>query len=101
MIFLKKHKEILNFIICYQKEKGLSPTVREICDAVALSSSASVHRHLDTLETQGFIERIRGSARAISVISETSQSEVEVLKKHKDVPSVILWQGKRYVYDPR
>ncbi|MBU7320305.1 LexA family protein [Paenibacillus oleatilyticus] len=95
-----KHQAIIDFIARHYKEKGFSPTVREIAYAVGLRSTSNVHRYLDILEARGLVERIYGSARAIKLIGEASLSEVEVLKKHKEVPSVILWQGRRYVYDP-
>ena len=52
-----KQKEILDFIKSEILNKGYPPAVREICEAVNLKSTSSVHSHLETLEKNGFIRR--------------------------------------------
>jgi repressor LexA len=51
-----------------QESKGYPPTVREICRAVGLNSSSTVHSHLKALERKGYIKRSRGKPRAIKVL---------------------------------
>ena len=48
-----KQKEILEFIKSEILKKGYPPAVREICEAVSLKSTSSVHSHLETLEKNG------------------------------------------------
>ena len=54
-----KQQQILEFIKRRILDKGYPPAVREICEAVNLRSTSSVHSHLETLERKGYIERIR------------------------------------------
>ena len=62
--------EILEYIKTVLKDKGYTPTVREICDAVHLSSTSTVHFHLKALEKKGYIRRDPLKSRAIEVINE-------------------------------
>ena len=52
-----KQKEILEYIKDEILKRGYPPAVREICDAVNLKSTSSVHSHLETLEKNGYIRR--------------------------------------------
>ena len=54
-----KQQEILEYIKETILKKGYPPSVREICEAVSLKSTSSVHSHLETLEKNGYIRRIR------------------------------------------
>lgn len=76
-----KKNEILEFVHSYQLENGLSPSVREICSAVGLSSPSSVHQHLKTLEQQGFIEKNDFKSRSIKLNYQKSQLEVPIIGK--------------------
>ena len=51
-----KQRMILEYIKKQILEKGYPPSVREICQAVSLRSTSSVHAHLDTLEKNGYME---------------------------------------------
>ena len=50
-----KQKEILEYIKSQILERGFPPAVRDICEAVHLKSTSSVHSHLETLEKNGYI----------------------------------------------
>ena len=65
-----KQREILEFIKQEILNKGYPPTVRDICEAVHLKSTSSVHSHLETLEKNGFIRRDPTKPRAIEIIDE-------------------------------
>ena len=52
-----KQQEILDYIKDNILQKGYPPSVREICEAVRLKSTSSVHSHLETLEKNGYIRR--------------------------------------------
>lgn len=66
-----KQSEILEYIKNQILEKGYPPAVREICKAVNLKSTSSVHSHLETLEKNGYIRRDPTKPRAIEIIDDT------------------------------
>ncbi len=67
----KKQREILDYISQYIQQNGTSPTLKEIADAMNLSSLATVHEHLQALEKKGMIRRFDGAVRGIEVVDET------------------------------
>ncbi|MCD7981135.1 MAG: transcriptional repressor LexA [Clostridiales bacterium] len=69
----KKQSEILEFIKSQILQKGYPPAVREICEAVHLKSTSSVHSHLETLEKNGYIRRDPTKPRAIEIIDNSFQ----------------------------
>ncbi len=62
-----KRREILEFIGDQLRERGYPPSVREIGEAVGLTSSSTVHAHLATLQRQGYIRRDPTKPRAIEI----------------------------------
>lgn len=66
----KKQSEILEYMKQEILEKGYPPTVREICAAVGLKSTSSVHSHLETLEKNGYIRRDPTKPRAIEIVND-------------------------------
>ena len=66
----KKQQEILDFMKNEILNKGFPPSVREICDAVHLRSTSSVHAHLETLEKNGYIRRDPTKPRAIEILDD-------------------------------
>ena len=68
-----KQREILEYIKSEILSRGYPPAVREICDAVNLKSTSSVHSHLETLEKNGFIRRDPTKPRAIEICDENFQ----------------------------
>ncbi len=67
----KKQEEILEYIKSQILERGFPPAVREICEAVHLKSTSSVHSHLETLEKNGYIHRDPTKPRAIEILDDT------------------------------
>lgn len=65
-----KQREILEFMKQEILNKGYPPTVRDICEAVKLKSTSSVHSHLETLEKNGYIRRDPTKPRAIEIIDD-------------------------------
>ena len=65
-----KQKEILEYIKQEILNKGYPPAVREICEAVDLKSTSSVHSHLETLEKNGYIRRDPTKPRAIEIMDD-------------------------------
>ena len=66
-----KQKEILEYIKQEILNKGYPPAVREICEAVNLKSTSSVHSHLETLEKNGYIHRDPTKPRAIEILDDS------------------------------
>ena len=65
-----KQEEILEYIKQTILKKGYPPAVREICEAVNLKSTSSVHSHLETLEKNGYIRRDPTKPRTIEIIDD-------------------------------
>ena len=68
-----KQEQILNCIKQSLKDKGYPPSVRELCVAVGLSSTSTVHSHLNSLEKKGYIRRDPSKPRTIEVLDEETQ----------------------------
>ena len=63
-----KQRQILEYMKAEVREKGYPPSVREICDAVGLKSTSTVHGHLSRLEKKGLIRRDPTKPRAIEIL---------------------------------
>lgn len=68
-----KQQQILEYIKDEILKKGYPPAVREICEAVNLKSTSSVHSHLETLEKNGYIRRDPTKPRAIEIVDDSFQ----------------------------
>lgn len=68
-----KQQEILDYIKDEILKRGYPPAVREICEAVHLRSTSSVHSHLETLEKNGYIRRDPTKPRAIEICDDNFQ----------------------------
>lgn len=68
-----KQNEILEYIKEEILQRGYPPSVREICEAVHLKSTSSVHSHLETLEKNGYIRRDPTKPRAIEICDDSFQ----------------------------
>lgn len=69
-----RQREILNFICEEIQKKGYPPSVREIGEAVGLSSSSTVHAHLEKLQELGYIRRDPTKPRTIEVLRPTTEN---------------------------
>lgn len=67
----KRQRQIVDYLAQYIQRNGFSPTLREIADALGVSSLATVHEHLQALERKHIIRRHEGSARGIELIDRT------------------------------
>jgi repressor LexA len=83
-----KRLEILDFIDRTQRERGYPPSVREICEAVGLTSTSTVHAHLSTLQKQGFLRRDPTKPRAIEVRYDPSSGAAVDRRPVHHVPLV-------------
>ncbi len=66
----EKQRQILEFVVDFMEDKGVTPTMREIASRFGFSAPASVRRHLEALEKKGYIRRHEGRARGIEPIRE-------------------------------
>lgn len=87
-----KDYEILDFIEKQLELKGFPPSVREICEAVNLSSTATIHARLKKLETHGKIVRDASKNRSIMVVGKEIQ--------HKEEKPHIIYTNDRYLDVP-
>lgn len=76
-IIYKRQGQILDFIRQHIQTNGSAPTLRQIADAIGVSSLATVHEHLTTLERKGLIKRKTGKTRAIEIIGTTESFSSE------------------------
>lgn len=81
----KKQLEILEYIKQQILDKGYPPAVREICSAVGLKSTSSVHSHLETLEKNGYIRRDPTKPRAIEIVDDEFNL---VRKEMRNIPII-------------
>ena len=83
-----KRREILDFIAAQLRERGYPPSVREIGEAVGLTSSSTVHAHLTTLQKQGFLRRDPTKPRAIEVRYDATSGAAIERRPARHVPLV-------------
>lgn len=70
LVIYKKQSQILEFLKQYISTHGAAPTLQQIADAIGVSSLATVHEHLTTLENKGLIKRKYGKARSLKLIGQ-------------------------------
>jgi repressor LexA len=81
-VIYKKQQQILDFIRQHIKSTGSAPTLRQIADAIGVSSLATVHEHLTTLEGKNLIKRKKGKNRAIELLRQ----EIDFSEEGLEVP---------------
>ena len=86
-----KQREILEYIKQEILNRGYPPTVRELCDAVHLKSTSSIHSHLESLEKNGYIRRDPSKPRAIEIVDDSFNLRWSTFRS-----SVLLPQVSRY-----
>ncbi len=73
----RRQKQILSFLKQYIDKYGYSPTLGEIAEAIGVSSLATVHEHLQSLQTKGVIKRFEGAVRGIEVLESKFGATVQ------------------------
>lgn len=73
----KKQKQVFDFINTYISENGISPTIEEIRKELKLKAVSTIHEHINSLETKGYISKSENSARSLSLIKKI-KSVVEI-----------------------
>ncbi len=87
-VFTPRHREILEVIERSMRERGYPPSVREIGESVGLSSSSTVHAHLNSLERLGYLRRDPTKPRAIEVRWDPSTDAVIERRPVRHVPLI-------------
>lgn len=67
----KRQRQIYDFISQYIQKNGFSPTLKEMADALGVSSLATIHEHLQSLEKKGVIKKTDGQKRSIELVNRT------------------------------
>jgi len=81
-VVYKRQGQIYDYIRQYIQSTGSAPTLREIADAIGVSSLATVHEHLASLEKKGLIKRKSGKTRSIDLVQEN----IDFSEKGLEVP---------------
>ena len=76
----QKEKDIFDYINDCIEKNGYAPSVRDICSAVGIKSTSSVHEYLRRLETKGYIKKSSGNSRALSLESGVSSDSSKMKK---------------------
>ena len=84
----QKQLDILNYIKAEINRKGYPPSVREICKAVGLKSTSTVHGHLTKLQEKDYIRRDPTKPRAIEVLSDDPFSDLSYNKEIINIPVI-------------
>jgi repressor LexA len=73
----ERQRDILNFIREFQRDRGIAPTHREICDHFGFSSYGTVYKHLSLLQKKGLIRRDWNQKRGVEVVDDPSQQQAD------------------------
>src|SRR6266404_6132628 len=68
MPLTKRQKEVLDYLVAFETKHGYAPSFEEIGKGLKLTSLATVHKHIATLEKQGFIRRGYNQSRSIEIV---------------------------------
>jgi repressor LexA len=81
MALTKRQKEVLDFLVSFLNKHGYSPSFEEMARALKLTSLATVHKHITTLERKGFIRRGYNQSRSIEVLQLPKPVREQVLQR--------------------
>jgi repressor LexA len=82
MTLTKRQKEVLDFLVAFHNKHGYSPSFEEMARSLKLTSLATVHKHITTLERKGFIRRGYNQSRSIEVTQLPKPVREQVLDRH-------------------
>jgi len=82
MALTKRQKEVLNYLVTFMDKQGYAPSFEEIARGLRLTSLATVHKHLSSLEKKGFIRRGYNQSRSIEVMQLPRPVRAEILDRH-------------------
>ncbi len=96
----EREKSILAYIENQVKKEGYPPSVREICKAVGLSSTATVHTYLNRLKEKGYIEKENQKGRTLKVIKGGKFKNQEYISQMQNNDSQDIYTAKELVNVP-
>ena len=82
MTLTKRQKEVLDYLVNFLNKHGYSPSFEEIARALKLTSLATVHKHITTLERKGFLRRGYNQSRSIEVLQLPKPVREQVIERH-------------------
>ncbi|MCK5022059.1 MAG: repressor LexA, partial [Candidatus Pacebacteria bacterium] len=97
----KRQKQILDFVSIYNDKKGYSPSLKEIKKHFRLSSESTVHQHIKSLETKGYLKKEKNQPRAINVKQELGMIEIPLLGNIAAGQPIEVIQNKEIIAIPK
>jgi len=82
MTLTKRQKQVLDFLVAFHDKHGYSPSFEEMARSLKLTSLATVHKHISTLERKGFIHRGYNQSRSIEVVQLPKSVREEVIERY-------------------
>lgn len=82
MALTKRQKEVLDYLVGFLNKHGYSPSFEEIARSLRLTSLATVHKHITTLEKKGFLRRGYNQSRSIEVLQLPKPVREQVIERH-------------------
>src|SRR5437764_926844 len=82
----ERQRDILQFIRDFQKERGVTPTHREICDHFGFSSYGTVYKHLSLLEKKGLIRRDWNQKRGVELVEKEPSAPTPAEAAARELP---------------
>ncbi len=77
MMLKERERKILEYMKNEIKTKGYPPTVREICSALGIKSTSTVHKDIESLARQGFLKKDPSKPRALMVVDDAEREEIK------------------------
>ena len=87
----KKQQIVYEYLVSESKKRGYPPSIKEICDALGLKSTATVHNHLATLEKKGYIRKYPTKNRTFEIIGPNEQPRKGSLIKPPETSGVFVY----------
>src|SRR6201984_1455986 len=81
MALTKRQKEVLDYLVSFQNKHGYSPSFEEIGKGLKLTSLATVHKHITTLEKKGFLRRGYNQSRSIEILQLPKPVKDQVIER--------------------
>ena len=86
MALTKRQKDVLDYLTEFVRDKGYSPSFEEIAEGLGLSSLATVHKHIGTLEAKGYLRRNFNQSRSLEVSAEYLEESRQSALGRNSVP---------------
>src|SRR5262249_35140884 len=89
MALTKRQKEVLDYLVAFETKHGYAPSFEEIGKGLKLTSLATVHKHITTLEKKGFIRRGYNQSRSIEILQLPKPVKEQIIeRKVQELPLV-------------